>query len=135
MWFGPGFTFEGRHYRTLGAEVEPKPSRLIPIWFGTYGSKGLDLAGRMADGWLPSMPYAPPSVARKKLKAIRQAADGAGRDLDAFTYAYNVSVRVGGDPGPDPDRLLAGEPGVVAERLASEVLSALPRPPEVSLGR
>ena len=121
VWFGPGFTFEGRHYRTLGAEVEPKPSRPIPIWLGTYGPRGLDLVARMADGWLPSMPYAPPAVAREKLKAIREAAEGAGRDPDALTYAYNVSVRVGGDPGPDPDRLVTGGPGAVAERLAGFV--------------
>ena len=121
VWFGPGFTFEGRHYRTLGAEVEPKPPRPIPIWLGTYGPKGLDLTGRMADGWLPSMPYAPPPVAREKLKAIREAAERAGRDPGAITYAYNVAVRVGGDAGPEPDRLVAGEPKAVAERLAGFV--------------
>ena len=60
-------------------------------------------------------------MAREKLKAIREAAEGTGRDPDALTYAYNVSVRVGGDPGPDPDRLVAGEPGEVAERLAGLV--------------
>lgn len=121
VWFGPGFTFGGRHYRTLGAEVEPKPSRPIPIWLGTYGPRGLDLTGRMADGWLPSMPYAPPPVAREKLKAVLEAAERAGRDPDALTYAYNMSVRVGGDPGSDPDRLVAGEPDAVAERLAGFV--------------
>jgi hypothetical protein len=82
----------------------------------------------MADGWLPSMPYAPPQVAREKLKAIREAADGAGRDPDALTYAYNVSVRVGGDPGSDPDRLVAGEPGAVTERLAGFVADGFGSP-------
>jgi probable F420-dependent oxidoreductase len=118
VWFAPSFTFEGRHYRSLGAEIEPKPARPIPIWLGTYGRRGLDLTGRMADGWLPSMSYAPPDVAREKLKVVRESAERAGRDPDTFTYAYNVSVRVGGDPAPDPDRMVAGEPGAIAERLA-----------------
>jgi probable F420-dependent oxidoreductase len=118
VWFAPSFTFEGRHYRSLGAEIEPKPARPIPIWLGTYGRRGLDLTGRMADGWLPSMSYAPPDVAREKLKVVRESAERAGRDPDTLTYAYNVSVRVGGDPAPDPDRMVAGEPGAIAERLA-----------------
>jgi alkanesulfonate monooxygenase SsuD/methylene tetrahydromethanopterin reductase-like flavin-dependent oxidoreductase (luciferase family) len=59
VWFAPSFSFEGRHYRTVGAEVEPKPSPAIPIWLGTYGRQALELTGRTADGWLPSMAYAP----------------------------------------------------------------------------
>ncbi len=118
VWFAPAFSFEGRHYRTVGAEVEPKPSRPIPIWLGTYGRHGLELAGRMADGWLPSMAYAPPDVAREKLKVVKESAARAGRDPQALTYAYNVSVRVGGGPPSDPDRMVAGEPGPIAERLA-----------------
>jgi len=119
VWFAPSFTFEGRHYRTVGAEVEPKPSRPIPIWLGTYGPKALELTGRMADGWLPSMSYAPPDVVREKLKVVKEAAERAGRDPGTMTYAYNVSLRVGGDPAPDPERMVVGEPGAVAERLAS----------------
>jgi len=119
VWFAPSFTFEGRHYRTVGVEVEPKPSRPIPIWLGTYGPRALELTGRMAEGWLPSMSYAPPDVAREKLKVVKEAAEGAGRDPGTLTYAYNVSVRVGGDPATDPDRMVAGEPDAVAERLAS----------------
>jgi hypothetical protein len=49
---------------------------------------------------------------------VKESAERAGRDPDALTYAYNVSVRVGGGPPPDPDRMVAGEPGAIAERLA-----------------
>ena len=118
VWFAPSFSFEGRHYRTVGAEVEPKPSKAIPIWLGTYGRRALELTGRTADGWLPSMGYAPPDVAREKLKVVKESAERGGRDPDGLTFAYNVSVRVGGDPPPDPERMIAGEPGSVTERLA-----------------
>ena len=118
VWFAPSFSFRGRHYRTVGAEVEPKPSGAIPIWLGTYGQRALELTGRTADGWLPSMAYAPPDVAREKLKVVKESAERVGRDPDRLTYAYNVSVRVGGGPPPDPDRRVGGEPGAVAERLA-----------------
>jgi len=118
VWFAPSFSFDGRHYRTVGAEVEPKPSPAIPVWLGTYGRQALELTGRTADGWLPSMAYAPPDVARQKLKVVTESAERVGRDPDTLTYAYNMSVRVGGDLPPDPDRMVAGEPGAVAERLA-----------------
>jgi alkanesulfonate monooxygenase SsuD/methylene tetrahydromethanopterin reductase-like flavin-dependent oxidoreductase (luciferase family) len=119
VWFAPSFSFEGRHYRTVGAEVEPKPSRAIPIWLGTYGRRALELTGRAADGWIPSMAYAPPDVAREKLKVVKESAERVGRDPETLTCAYNVSVRVGGGgPPPDPDRMVAGEPGAVGERLA-----------------
>jgi alkanesulfonate monooxygenase SsuD/methylene tetrahydromethanopterin reductase-like flavin-dependent oxidoreductase (luciferase family) len=49
---------------------------------------------------------------------VKESAERVGRDPDRLTCAYNVSVRVGGGPAPDPDRMVAGEPGAVAERLA-----------------
>jgi alkanesulfonate monooxygenase SsuD/methylene tetrahydromethanopterin reductase-like flavin-dependent oxidoreductase (luciferase family) len=120
VWSRTPFSFEGEHYRTDGALVEPKPGRPIPIWLGTYGPRALELTeltGRLADGWIPSMPYLPPSVARGKIDLVRAAAEAAGRDPDAFDYAYNVGVRIGGPSSDDPERQVAGEPDEVVERL------------------
>jgi probable F420-dependent oxidoreductase len=117
VWSQSPFTFDGRHYRNEAALVEPKPERSIPIWLGTYGPKALDLTGRRADGWIPSMPYLPPRVARSRMDRVRAAAARAGRDPDALDYAYNVGVRIGGPPPDDPERLVAGEPEEVVERL------------------
>ena len=117
VWSQSPFTFDGRHYRNQAALVEPKPERSIPIWLGTYGPKALDLTGRRADGWIPSMPYLPPRVARSRMGRVRAAAARAGRDPDALDYAYNVGVRIGGSPPDDPERQVAGEPEEVVERL------------------
>ena len=117
VWGRSPFSFEGRHYRTDAATIEPKPERSIPIWLGTYGPKALDLTARRADGWIPSMPYLPPRVARSRMDRVRAAAAGAGRDPDALDYAYNVGVRIGGSPPEDPERQVAGEPEEVVERL------------------
>ena len=117
VWSRSPFTFEGRHYRADAALVEPKPARAIPIWLGTYGPMALDLTGRKADGWIPSMPYLPPRPARSRMDAVRSAAARAGRDPDALDYAYNVGVRIGGPPPDDPERQVAGEPEEVVERL------------------
>ena len=64
------------------------------------------------------MAYAPPDVARQKLKVVTESAERVGRDPNTLTYAYNMSLRVGGGPPPDPDRMVAGEPGAIAEQLA-----------------
>jgi len=117
VWGRSPFSFQGEHYRNERAVVEPKPGRPIPVWLGTYGPRALELTGRLADGWIPSMPYLPPRVARAKIDVVRGAAEAAGRDPDAFDYAYNVGVRIGGPPADDPERQVAGEPDEVVERL------------------
>ncbi|HJS27609.1 MAG TPA: LLM class flavin-dependent oxidoreductase [Actinomycetota bacterium] len=117
VWTESPFTFEARHYRNDAALVEPKPEHPIPIWLGTYGPKALALTGRVADGWIPSLGPATPSEAATKMRAVRAAAEGAGRDPDALDYAFNVSVRIGGPPPDDPERRVAGDPDEVIERL------------------
>ena len=116
-WWAPSFTYDGKYYRNDGALLEPKPERQIPIWLGTYGRKALEVTGRMADGWLPSMPYAPPRVALEKRAIVQRALDDGGRDPDAFEWAYNVGARIGSGPPTDPERQIAGEADEVIERL------------------
>ena len=118
MWSTPSFSFEGKHYRTDGAELEPKPERPIPIWLGTYGDRAIELTGRLADGWIPSYPFAPPEVAGPKMERIKRAAEKAGRDPDSLVYAYNVGVRVDEQATPRPGRMVSGGPNEVAETLA-----------------
>jgi len=117
VWSRTPFSLDGRHYRMEDAAIEPKPGRPIPVWLGTYGPRALELTGRLADGWIPSMPYLPPRVARSRMDVVRAAAERAGRDPDGLDYAYNVGVRVGGPPPDDPERQVAGEPDEVVERL------------------
>jgi probable F420-dependent oxidoreductase len=117
MWTTPSFSFQGRHFRTEGAELEPKPDRRIPIWLGTYGDRALELTGRVADGWIPSYPYAPPDVAAQKMGRIRRAAEAAGRDPAELTHAYNIGVRVDEQATPRPGRTVSGGPDQVADAL------------------
>lgn len=117
VWSRTPFSFDGRHYRMGDAAIEPKPGRPIPIWLGTYGPRALELTGRLADGWIPSMPYLPPSVARSRMDVVRAAAERAGRDPDALAFAYNVGVRIGGPAPDDPERQVAGERDEIVERL------------------
>jgi alkanesulfonate monooxygenase SsuD/methylene tetrahydromethanopterin reductase-like flavin-dependent oxidoreductase (luciferase family) len=117
MWSRQGFTFEGRLYHTHGADLEPKPDRHIPIWLGTYGDRALALTGRLADGWIPSLGYAPPERVVAMRERVLAAAGAAGRDPDEITCAYNVGVRVDERAAAGPASSVVGSAGAVTERL------------------
>jgi alkanesulfonate monooxygenase SsuD/methylene tetrahydromethanopterin reductase-like flavin-dependent oxidoreductase (luciferase family) len=116
MWSRPAFSFEGRLYHADGAELEPKPAHRIPIWLGTYGDRALALTGRLADGWIPSLAYAPPERVTELRRRVLAAAAAAGRDPATVTCAYNVGVRVDERAGAGPSAVV-GAPDAVTERL------------------
>jgi probable F420-dependent oxidoreductase len=117
LWTEPAFTFEGARYRTEAAHLSPKPDRHIPLWFGTYGPRALDLTGRVADGWIPSLGYASAEQLPVLRDAVLAAAEKAGRSPDTVTCALNLEVHLDHAATPTDD-LVAGPPEVVAERLA-----------------
>jgi alkanesulfonate monooxygenase SsuD/methylene tetrahydromethanopterin reductase-like flavin-dependent oxidoreductase (luciferase family) len=116
LWAGGPVTFEGEHYSVREAEISPVPEPPIPLWFGVYGPRSLRLAGRLADGWLPSYRFAPPDRWVEGRDRIRRAAEEAGRDPDAIDYAYNIGVRVDERAEQRPG-MIAGPPDQVTERL------------------
>jgi alkanesulfonate monooxygenase SsuD/methylene tetrahydromethanopterin reductase-like flavin-dependent oxidoreductase (luciferase family) len=118
VWTEPTFTYDGAYYRNHDTLLEPKPARAIPIWLGAYGPRMLELTGRHADGWIPSMGLLPATRARAAMDRVRLAAERSGRDPDALDYAYNVQVQVGGSPPEDLGRRVAGEPAQVVEQLS-----------------
>jgi alkanesulfonate monooxygenase SsuD/methylene tetrahydromethanopterin reductase-like flavin-dependent oxidoreductase (luciferase family) len=120
LWSEQQFSFAGRRYRTEAADIEPKPGHQIPIWLGTFGERALDLTGQVADGWVPSLGYAPPDALPAMRARVLAAAEAAGRDPEMLTCALNVEVHVGAEVDPQPD-VIAGSPEQVAARLAGFV--------------
>lgn len=113
LWTSPALTYQGRLHHVVAAPLEPKPARRIPIWVGTFGPRALAVTGRLADGWMPSLGYAPLDQLPGMRDRIAAAAESAGRSIDDITCALNVEVRVG-DAGPG---VICGPPDRVAERL------------------
>ncbi|MEV4113563.1 LLM class flavin-dependent oxidoreductase [Nonomuraea sp. NPDC049695] len=109
LWSEPRFTYEGTRYHTYEAAMEPKPAGPIPIWLGTYGKRALDATGRLADGWIPSLGFAPPEQAA----AMRERMLSHGRAVECV---YNVPFRIG--EGADGDAVVAGSPQEITDRLA-----------------
>jgi probable F420-dependent oxidoreductase len=116
VWSEKTFSFDGRLFRTDGARLEPKPGHRIPIWVGTYGPRALNLTGRLADGWIPSLGFAPPDEVRVMRDRVLRAAREAGRDPDDITCAYNIVVRVDERAERDPS-VVSGSAGAVADQL------------------
>jgi len=82
--------FEGRHYRLSGVRPGPPPVHDMGIWLGVLGPRMLGAVGRVADGWVPSSAYAPPSGLRDMHARIDAGAAGVGRDPASIRRVYNV---------------------------------------------
>jgi alkanesulfonate monooxygenase SsuD/methylene tetrahydromethanopterin reductase-like flavin-dependent oxidoreductase (luciferase family) len=93
IWDVDGGTvrLDGEHYRVWGAHPGPAPAHDIGIWVGSYKPRMLGLTGRLADGWLPSSPYAAPDVLPGMNRVIDEAAEEAGRDPAAIRRLYNIA--------------------------------------------
>jgi alkanesulfonate monooxygenase SsuD/methylene tetrahydromethanopterin reductase-like flavin-dependent oxidoreductase (luciferase family) len=118
LWSKPTFTYDGVHHRTVAADLEPKPEHDIPIWLGTFGRRSLAVTGRVADGWIPSLAFAPPNDIPKMRDRIVAAAEEVGRDPKEITFVYNVEVRI--DSTTDANsHVVSGSPEAVADELRS----------------
>lgn len=120
LWTSGGaVTFEGEHYQVRGAQPGPATPHPIGIWLGSYKPRLLRLTGRVADGWLPSSPYAPPEAIPAMTRAIDAAARDAGRDPAAIRRAYNVTGRFAATEGG----FLTGPPRLWIEQLTELALA------------
>jgi alkanesulfonate monooxygenase SsuD/methylene tetrahydromethanopterin reductase-like flavin-dependent oxidoreductase (luciferase family) len=86
---------DGEFYSLKGMRPGPHPVHDIGIWVGAYGPKMLDLIGRLADGWVPSLGYAPPERLPEMNRRIDEGAARAGREPREIRRAYNVSGHIG----------------------------------------
>jgi alkanesulfonate monooxygenase SsuD/methylene tetrahydromethanopterin reductase-like flavin-dependent oxidoreductase (luciferase family) len=84
--------FEGRHYRASGFRPGPPPAHPIGIWLGAYGPRMMRVTGRLADGWLPSVPRLPLDEIPARQAAIDEAARAAGRDPEDIVRACNLDL-------------------------------------------
>jgi alkanesulfonate monooxygenase SsuD/methylene tetrahydromethanopterin reductase-like flavin-dependent oxidoreductase (luciferase family) len=89
-----GIRFEGAYYRLAGAHGGPPPAHDIGIWLGAYGPRMMRVVGRLADGWIPSLPRLPLDEVPRRAAMIEDAARRAGRDPATITRLANVNGAV-----------------------------------------
>jgi alkanesulfonate monooxygenase SsuD/methylene tetrahydromethanopterin reductase-like flavin-dependent oxidoreductase (luciferase family) len=90
--------FDGEIYSLKGMRPGPQPVHDIGLWVGAYGPRMLNLIGRLADGWVPSLGYTPPERIPDMQQRIDEGAEKAGRDPKEIRRAYNLGGRIG-QPG------------------------------------
>ncbi|PWI41486.1 TIGR03842 family LLM class F420-dependent oxidoreductase [Streptomyces sp. ICBB 8177] len=81
------------------AEVDGNPVRIpwvkdgrLPVWMAAYGPRALALAGRTADGFI--LQLADPFLTEWMVKAVRSAAEEAGRDPGEVTICVAAPAYV-----------------------------------------
>lgn len=116
---GRGVRLDGEFYRLAGARPGPFPPHDIGIWVGAYRKRMLALTGRLADGWLPSAPYAPPEQLAGMNEIIDEAAVAAGRSTSDIRRLYNIAGSFTGSG----TEFLRGPVKVWVEQLAELALS------------
>jgi alkanesulfonate monooxygenase SsuD/methylene tetrahydromethanopterin reductase-like flavin-dependent oxidoreductase (luciferase family) len=102
-----GLHIEGAHYRFAAPDAGPRPRRTIGIWLGVTGPRGIDLAGRLADGWIVPSSRVPPKRLADGRRRFDDAAAQAGRDPDTLRRVY---ILEGSLDGPDSQGFLHGPP-------------------------
>ncbi|WP_328534586.1 LLM class flavin-dependent oxidoreductase [Micromonospora zamorensis] len=86
-----GVRVDGEFHRVVGAKRGPAPAHAVPIWLGAYKPRMLQLTGRRADGWLPSLGYLQPGDLAKGNAIIDDAAQQAGRAPHDVRRLLNIS--------------------------------------------
>ncbi|WP_370327508.1 LLM class flavin-dependent oxidoreductase [Euzebya sp.] len=111
---------DGDHHRVDGAKRGPAPAHDMGIWVGAYGPRMLELIGRLADGWLPSLGYLSdgPAALRDMSRRIDEGAASAGRDPGDVRRLLNIEGRF----GPRAEGVLQGPPERWAEDLVDMAL-------------
>jgi alkanesulfonate monooxygenase SsuD/methylene tetrahydromethanopterin reductase-like flavin-dependent oxidoreductase (luciferase family) len=91
FWSGERtIAFDGEHYSVRGLHPGAPPVHPIGIWLGLGKPRGLALAGRLADGWVPSLFWATPDLVPDMQRRIDDAAEAAGRDPMEIRRVYNI---------------------------------------------
>lgn len=82
----------GDQYRISGAKRGPAPAHDMEIWVGAYGPRMMDLIGRKADGWVPSIGRISPEDLADRTRRIDEAAQRSGRSPSAIRRIANLGL-------------------------------------------
>jgi hypothetical protein len=86
-------SFEGRFYRLDQAARGPAPAHDVGLWVGGFKPRMLNLVGRKADGWWPTLLAMTRDALSRGNAAIDEAALEAGRQPTDIRRLLNVTGR------------------------------------------
>ena len=83
------------HFRDRDLQFLWAPESRLSVWVAAYGPKALALTGEVGDGYI--LQLADPDIAAWMIKAVRDAAERAGRDPAAIRFCVAAPAYVGDD--------------------------------------
>lgn len=92
LWQEPLITHHSDFHHFDDVGINPRPARMIPIWFGGYVDAVLRRMAHLGDGWMPNT--APPERLQAPVQRLRGYLEKAGRDPDSFGLDIRLSSRV-----------------------------------------
>lgn len=118
MWTEAVVDHEGTFYRTSGAVLEPKPSPMIPIYFGGHSAPAQRIAAELADVYLVWGDTLPSIAAR--VASMRAAEAAAGRQVRIGLRVHVVVRETEAEAWAAADRLISRiDPAVRAAFIAA----------------
>jgi probable F420-dependent oxidoreductase len=114
----PSVTFSGSFFSVDGASIGPLPGKPLDIWLGGTAPAGLRRVGRLADGWLGSL--LTPDEAGAAVRVISEAADAAGREVEADHFGLSIPVAFGPVPATLAASIARRRPGTAPADLIAD---------------
>ena len=106
--------FEGEFYSLRGVRPGPHPVHEIGIWIGAYGPRMIEVTGRLADGWIPSLGL----MSLERLSELQNRLDDAASRADREPSEIRRALNVSGTIGPPGEGLLDGPVSLWVDRLS-----------------
>jgi probable F420-dependent oxidoreductase len=90
LWSEDHVSHDGPRYSYEDLTLQPRPLQSpLEVWLGGNAKSALRRAGKLSDGWLPSL--CTPDEARAGREAIQAAAADAGREIDPEHFGISLS--------------------------------------------
>lgn len=98
LWTEPVANFAGRFYQLTDAVLAPKPAQPggIPIWFGGFSDRLLDLVVRFGSGWILGTNPDPDFIVERR-EVLWHKLDAAGRPRDSVRMAVPLMAHLSTD--------------------------------------
>lgn len=118
VWGPDPVSFDGRFYRIVPSEINPKPvQQNLPVIVGAMTPKGIERAARVADGLNPIAFSQEQVVGMAAL--FRQQVQAAGRDPGTVSVYARANVPITDKPIETDRPYLGGSPEQIADDLAA----------------
>ncbi len=83
LWKGGWVEYHGTHYDVDPLQMNPAPSRPVPIYVGGHSEPAIRRAARLGDGWLTASAHSPDD-ARRVAATVQDALREEGREGEPF---------------------------------------------------